>query len=175
MAFGIDDALTTAAAGISLTDTIVKTVQAHRRKGVQIDIEQLIEEVRVTVLERIDGADRALRDFERTLVEKNVDLSMTLQETINSTSMWKPFEQHRLKRIRRSFNALADATYDAADDIAALVRCKDQPRDMGHAVVESASAKHKLLSQLLQAKSVKETIELLREELTRYKKSLQGN
>jgi hypothetical protein len=174
MAFGIDDALMTAAAGISLTDTIVKTVQAHRRAGVAIDIEQLIEEVRVTALERIDEADRALRDFEWTLTEKGVDLSKTLQQTINSTSIWQPFEQHRLKRIRRSFRALADATYDAADDIAALVRCKDQPRDMGIAVAESASAKHQLLSQLLGAKSVKDSITLLRRELENYKRQLTG-
>jgi hypothetical protein len=117
MAFGIDDALMTAAAGISLTDTVVKTVQAYGRKGVHIDIELLIEEVRVTALERIDEADRALVQFERTLLEKDIDLDKTLHEVINTTGWLHPYQQHRLKRIRRSFNALADATYDASDDI----------------------------------------------------------
>lgn len=39
MAFGIDDALMAAAAGISLTDTIVKTIQSYRSERKQIDIE----------------------------------------------------------------------------------------------------------------------------------------
>jgi hypothetical protein len=60
MAFGIDDALMAAAAGISLTDTCVRTVKAYRKKGIHIDIELLIEEVRVTALQRIDEADLAL-------------------------------------------------------------------------------------------------------------------
>jgi hypothetical protein len=172
MAFGIDDALMTAAAGISLTDTVVKTVLAYRDKKEEVDIELLIEEVRVTALERIDEADRALAEFERTLLDKGVDLKKTLLEVINSTTWWHPYEKSRLKRFRRSFNALADATYDATDDIAALVRCRDQTKEMGYAVVESASAKHKLHSQLLNAHSAKAAIDLLRSELLRHKKAL---
>src|SRR5919109_5118214 len=103
MACGIDDALTAAATGIKLTDTLVKTVQAYRKAKADKDIEQLIEEVRVTALQRIDSADRSLRDLERTLLEKGVDLGGTLQEAIKRTPLWHPFEQHRLKRIRRSF------------------------------------------------------------------------
>jgi len=174
MAFGIDDALTAAATGIRLTDTLVKTVQAYKKSKADKDIEHLIEEVRVTALQRIDSADRALRDFERTLTEKGLDLRRTLQETINLTSFWQPFEQHRLKRIRRSFNALADAVYDATDDIAALVRCKDRPREMGSAVVESFEDKHRLFSDLLHAKSVEHSINLLRDQLKRYKTALAG-
>ncbi len=39
MVFGSDDALMAAAGGISLTDTIVKTIQPYRSEGKQIDIE----------------------------------------------------------------------------------------------------------------------------------------
>lgn len=169
MALGIDDALAAAAAGISLTDTIVKTVQSYRKKGAHLDIELLIEEVRVTALQRIDEADRALTQFERMLIEKDVDLDKTLQEAINSTPWWRPAESHRLKRIRRSFNMLADAAYDASDDVAALLRCRDQTGDMGIAVVESATMKHELGAQLLDAGSVKNAIELLRARLLQHK------
>ena len=172
MAFGIDDALTTAAAGISLTDTVVQTIKRYRKKGGQLDIERLIEEVRITALERLDVADRALVQLERTLKDKGVNLDMTLQEVINSTPFWQPFEQHKLKRIRDNFNALADATYSASDDIAALLRCKEQTREMGNAVVESAKSKHELHARLLHAKSVKEAIDILRSELVRHKQAL---
>ena len=164
--------LSTAAAGISLTDTVVQTVKAYRKKGMQLDIERLIDEVRITALERLDEADLALAQFERTLVEKGVDLDKSLQDAINATPWWRPDEDHRLKRIRRSFNTLADATYGASDDIASLVRCRDQTKEMGIAIVESAKTKHQLHSRLLNAHSVKEMIDLLREELVRHKKAL---
>lgn len=172
MAFGIDDALMAAAAGISLTDTIVKTIESYRRKGENVDIERLIEEVRITALQRIDEADGALVQLERTLVDKGIDLNKTLNEVIKATPWWKPNEEHRLKRIRRSFNALADAAYDACDDISALVRCRDQTGRMAVSVVESAISKQQLNAQLLNAKSVKAAIELLRAELLRHKKLL---
>jgi len=142
MAFGIDDVLMTAAAAINLTDTCVQTIKAYRKKGIDLDIERLIEEVRITALERIDEADKALAQFERTLVEKDVNLDNTLQQAISATSFWHPFEAHRLKRFRRSFNTLADAIYSATDDIASLVRCRDQTSPMGVAVVASAKRKH---------------------------------
>ncbi len=173
MAFGIDDALTTAAAGIGLADTVVQTIKAYRKKGVHLDIERLIEEVRITALQRLDEADLALTQLERTLVEKGLDLKMTLQQAIAATPWWRPDEAHRLKRIRQSFNALADATYSATDDIASLVRCRDQTKEMGIAVVDSAKAKHELNSRLLSATSVKAAIDLLRVELVRHKTALQ--
>lgn len=172
MAFGIDDALTAAAAGISLTDTCVRTIDAYRKKGVALDIERLIEEVRITALQRIDDADMALGQLERTLDERGVDLGRTLQEAIALTPFWRPFESHRLKRIRQSFNSLADAAYSAADDIASLVRCREQTSAMGEAVVDSAKAKHDLHSNLLKAASVKEAIALLRTELRRQNDTL---
>jgi hypothetical protein len=172
MAFGIDDALMAATAGIKLTDTCVRTIKAYRKKGVHLDIEMLIEEVRVTALQRINEADIALAHLERTLIEKGVMMDRTLQEAISATSFFSPFEAHRLKRIRSSFNALADATYSATDDIASLVRCRNQTSEMGAAIVESAKAKHELHSRLLDAKSVSYEIGILRDELTRHKKAL---
>ena len=172
MAFGIDDGLAAAAAAISLTDTVVRTVKAYRKKGLEMDIEQLIEEVGLTALRWLDEADIALSQFERTLVEKGVDVNKSLQEIIMSTPIWRPFEQHRLKQFRRSFNALAEATYNAIDDIAALLRCRDQTGDMGIAVVESAEHKHKLHGHLLDARSINIAIELLRAELLHQKKAL---
>jgi hypothetical protein len=142
------------------------------QEGVHIDIERLIEEVRITALQRIDEADLALAQLERTLAEKGVKMDRTLQEAISAKSFFSPFEAHRLKRIRRGFNALADATYSATDDIASLVRCRDETSEMGAAVVESAKAKHELHSRLLGAKSVSEAIGMLRAELTRHKTAL---
>src|SRR5204862_6792970 len=127
----------------------------------------LIEEVRITALQRIDDADESLTQLRRTLSERKVDLNKTLQETIAATSFWRPFEAHRLKRIRRSFNALADAAYSAVDDIASLVRCRDNTQPMGISVVDSAKTKHDLHSRLLHSKSINEAIDLLQDELTR--------
>ena len=172
MAFGIDDALMTAAAGISLTDTVVRTIQAYRKKGVHLDIERLIEEVRITALQRIDDADAALVQLRRTLKEKDVDLNKSLEETIAATRFWHPFEAHRLKRIRRSFNALADAAYSSIDDIASLVRCREQTSEMGAAVVASSKAKYDLHIRLLHAKSINEAVDLLQEELAHQKGAL---
>lgn len=172
MAFGIDDAMATAAAGISLTDTVVKTVQSYRDRGDDPDLELLIEEVRITALSRIDDADNALATLERTLREKNVDLSKPMREVISSTPWWYPFEQYRLRRINRSFNMLSDATCNAVDDISALLRCRDQTRDMGNAVVESAAAKEELRQRLMNADSFEISIKILREELVRHKSLL---
>lgn len=169
MALGIDDALMIAAAGISLTDTCVRTIEAYRKKGVHLDIELLIEEVRVTALQRIDDADEALSQLRRTLKEREVDLDKPLQETIRAMRFWHPYEAHRLKRIRRSFNALADAAAGAVDDIAALVQCREQTSEMGQAVVASAKAKHDLHHDLLHARSVNQAIDILQAELTHQK------
>ena len=169
MAFGIDDALMTAAAGISLTDTVVKTVQSYRQRGGDPDLERLIEEVRITALERIDDADNALATLERTLRQKDVDLSKPMGDVISATPWWRPFEQYRLRRINRSFNMLSDATCNAVDDITALLRCRDQTGDMGIAVVESAAAKEELRQSLLDVDSFEVAIKILRDELLRHK------
>ena len=174
MAFGIDDLLMTAAAGISLTDTLVEVIKRNQKKGSKADIELLIEEVRVTALQRIDEADLALAQFERTLVGRDVDITKTLKQCIDATSMWRPFESHRLKRFNQSFNSLADAAYGATDDIASLLRCMDKTGDFGSAVSESAARKHRLHSDLLKSKSVQESINRLRQELAEHKKALKS-
>lgn len=50
--------------------------------------------------------------------------------------------------------------------------CRDQTREMGQAVVESARAKHALHARLLESKSVRQSIALLRRELTNHKAAL---
>jgi len=106
------------------------------------------------------------------LSNKGIDPNKSLQEVIRSTPFWQPFEQHKLKRIRESFNALAHATYSATDDIAALVRCREKTQEMGIAIVDSAKSKHELLAHFLNANSVKEAINTLRDELLRHKSAL---
>lgn len=172
MAIGIDDAFTAAASGVKLADTLVKTIQAYRKKKLDLDVEKLIDEVRIAVIKRIDDADLALLQLERALTDKGVSLDKTLQETIASTPWWRPYEAYRLKQIRQGFYALQDSAYGAIDDIASLVRCKEQTDTMGHAVVESAYFKNTLSEKLLAARSVKESIDTLRHELARQKNAL---
>jgi len=175
MAFGIDDALAAAAAGIELTNTVVETIKKYRKKGKDVDLELLIEEVRVTALQRIDNADMALKRFETMLVDRQVDINRKITDVIAETSMWRPFEQHRLKQIHQSFNDFSDSVYSAGDDIAALLRCRGKTEEMGAAVVESAKKKRALREGLLYAPSLKRAIEILREELVRQKAALSGD
>jgi hypothetical protein len=172
MAFGIDDALMTAAAGISLADTIVETIKKYRANKMDYDFEQLIGEARITLLKKIDDADLALTQFERTIVDKGIDTNMRLADIVAKTSFWKPFEQHRLSQIQKQLNAFSDSVYSTGDDIAALARCHEQTYEMGSSVVESIDTKHRLHSDLLNAKSLKEAITILRRRLGDYKKSL---
>ncbi len=174
MAFGIDDFLIAAASGLKLSKTLTDTFAANRPKrgNNRSDLELLLEEVRLTALQRLDEADTALTQFERLLREKGVDLEKTLTQVIGSTTWFQCHQAHCLKRFRRSFNTLADAAYESCDDIAALVRCRRETQLMGPSVVNSAASKHQFSSALLAAKSLKEAISLLREELDRQKKEL---
>jgi hypothetical protein len=167
MAMGIDDALAAAAAGISLADTCVETIKKFRKQDKDLDIERLVEEVRITAMARLDDADQALVQLERLLIEKNVDLKQPLSDAIAKTPWWRPDETHRLKRIQRSFNSLADATYSAADDIASLVRCRNRTEEMGPVVVQSANAKRSFEHRLTHAGSIGEKISVLKAELDR--------
>lgn len=169
MAFGIDDALTTAAAGISLTDTIVEIIKRYRQKDVDADFEILLEEVRVSALKKIDDADLALSQFERMLLDENIDIGKRLSDVIAATPFWKPVQQRQLGQLRKRFNEFADSIYSSGDDIAALARCRNQTKEMGLSVVESTGAKHELHAKLLGAKSLREAINLLRSQLARYK------
>jgi hypothetical protein len=133
MAFGIDDALTTAAAGISLTDTVVEIIKRYRKKDIDPDFEILLEEIRVSALKKIDEQDLALTQFERMLLEKHIDIGRRLSDVIAATPFWQPFEQRRLGQIRKQFNEFADSIYSAGDDIAALARCRGETEEMGRA------------------------------------------
>jgi len=172
MAFGIDDALTTAAAGISLTDTIVKIIKSYNEEDQDPDFEMLLEEVRVTSLKKIDEADLQLNQFERMLIDKGINIDSKLSDVIAATPFWKPFEQRQLSQLRRRFNEFSDSIYSAGDDIAALARCRDKTKNMGISVVESARDKHDLHMKLLNATSLRDAIELLRQQLVKYKATL---
>jgi hypothetical protein len=171
MAFGIDDVFTALVGAVKLTDTIVAIVREHRKNKQPIDLEQLLQEVRATALGRINEADLALTRFERTLIEKNVDIDRRLVDIISDTPFWQAFEQHRLTQIQKTFNAMSDALYSAGDDIAALVRCRGETGAMGAAIVGSAHAKHELSEKVLYS-PLGEAIKLLRQRLVEHKAAL---
>jgi hypothetical protein len=172
MAFGIDDALTTAAAGISLADTVVEIIKRYRSREIDADLEILIEEIRIEALKRINEQDLALSQFERMLVEKHIDIGRRISDVIAATPFWQPFEQRRLSQVRKRFNEFADSIYSAGDDIAALARCRGETEAMGMGVVESAREKHRLNSELLGADSLHDAIKILRKQLAKYKATL---
>lgn len=172
MAFGIDDALTAATAGLKITETLVEIIKKHRGRKNEPDFERLLVEVKSTALSRITDADLALTQFERTLVEKDVNINRRLSDVIRNVSIWRPFEQHRLTQVQRRFNEFADNVYLAIGDIAALARCRGQTTDLGIAVVESIEAKHEFQRGLLSAHSLQEQITLLRNKLAQLKVEL---
>ncbi len=169
MAFGIDDAIGAAASGIDLVDTCVKIVKEYRKQKRDIDIERLIDQVRVTALERIDEADKALVRLERLLRDKGVRMDQTLQQAIQNAGFWHPIESFKLREIRNSFNKISDSVYSAVDDIAALVRCKRLTEPMGVAVVASAKEKHEMNKRVLESPAIGESISILREKLVQQK------
>jgi hypothetical protein len=165
MAFGIDDALMLATSSISLTDTIVKTAMSYKGEEVSADLEHLLHEVKKTVLEEIDKADIALIRFEFLLKDSGVDLFSPLSVAIEKTPWWKPWQQHKLSQIEKSFRAFTDSVYGATDDVAALVRCQNVESTMGASVVESTARKRQLHSDIINAGSIGSAISRLRQEL----------
>ncbi len=172
MAFGIDDTLTAAKSAVVLGDTLIQTIKKYRKSGQDPDIELLIEEIRIAALRRIDEADHELNQIERTLSEREVNLDRPLVDVISDTSWWRPFESYRMKQVHKRFGALQDLAYSSIDDIAALVRCKDQVRDMGQAVVESSYNKQEFQKSIVNASTVRETIDVLRRLLSNQKEAL---
>jgi len=172
MAFGIDDFLATTAAGVNLADTLVRTIQNNSGGKNPGDVEDLIAEVKIAAISHINDAQLALNKFERTLMERGVDLNRPLHEIINDTPFWRPFENFRLSQAKRSIDYFSDSVYRSCDDIAALLRCTGETQGMGAAIVESNSAKREFSQRILNARSVKETIELLRDQLDRQKVTL---
>ena len=113
-----------------------------------------------------------LNQFERMLVEKGIKIDHRLSDVIAETPFWKRFEQRQLTQIRQRFNEFSDSIYSAGDDIAALARCRDDTKPMGISVVESSKDKHELHMKLLNAGSLREAIDLLRQQLVKYKAAL---
>jgi hypothetical protein len=150
---------------------LVTILKKYREKKQSVDLEQLLQEVRVTALGRIDEADIALTRFERTLIEKHIDINKRLLDVIADTPFWQPFEQHRLTQVQKTFNALSDALYGAGDDIAALARCREQTGTMAEAVIKSAHAKHELAEKVLYS-SLRDSINLFRQKLVEHKAAL---
>ena len=171
MAFGIDDFLGAAAGAINLTDTLVRTVKAN--KGKPGEIGRLINEVRSEAIQRIDEAHEALNQFERLMKDK-VDLNQSLQSAIRETPFWQPVESYKLWRAKRSLNAMADSVFKSSEDVNALVRCAQDTKDTGLAIVDSGSAKHEFNRMFLEAESVGEKIGLIRDQLDRFRQALEG-
>ena len=174
MAFGIDDALAAAAEGVKLTNTVVEITKRYRRQKIDLELDQLIREVGISAIKRIDDADLALNQFERMLLEKKIDIDQRLSDVISATPFWRPFEHHRMSQIQKQFHHFSDSIYCACDDITALVRCHKQTEEMGAAIVESATAKHELSIELMHAASLRSAISLLRSRLVDQKKALGG-
>ena len=171
MAFGIDDGISAAAASISLTQTFVEVVRKYRKDS-DFDIELLIEQVRVEALKRIDQADSALAEFEELLEQKGVNPDKNLNQIIKETPFWNATEQWRLRKIRKSIQALSESVYDASDDISALVRCKQKTEKYGEAVIETGPRKHEFHQMMLNAPTLKQKIKILRNEMLRQKNLL---
>jgi len=83
-------------------------------------------------------------ELEDALAGQIVDTSRTLDQVVAETPFWRPFQADSPNSIRRSFNACTDATYDTTDDIASLVRCRDQMGKMRGAIAESRKIKYRL-------------------------------
>jgi hypothetical protein len=172
MAIGIDDVLTLAKSALGPLGTIVETINAIKRKNPDKDIEQLIREAETSLVRRLAEAELALAQFERTLVEKGVNLDKPLGQVIAETAWWEPFEAYRMKNIRGEFHSLEDTAYNSVDDVAALLRCKGKTALMGEAVVQTAEAKHKFHKSMLEAPSVKAAIEILRKQFAEQRAAL---
>jgi hypothetical protein len=162
-------AVTTA---LNLTDTVVQTVRSYRNDADDLSFTLLIEQVRVETLKGLDEADRTLRDFERVLDDSGINMDMTLEDVIGLTPWWRPDQAYRLKRMRSTFNNLADAAYDASDDIAALARCRNYA-GLTHAPArEHLDSARAFQQQLQDTTSLRGQIDLLRTKLDNYKATL---
>ena len=165
MAFLVDDLLATAAAGINLSDTLVRVVRNNSRVKGPGEIEALLTEVRIEAVSRIDDAHSALNRFEQLLIEKGVDLDRGLNEIIAETPFWNVPENYKLNRAKKSLDSFADSTFRAFNDIAALVRCLGVTEPTGRAAVESAGVKHDFNRAFVLSETVGEKIGLLRRQL----------
>jgi hypothetical protein len=167
MAFGIDDAIGAAVSGLNLAETLVEAIKKYKADKKNYDLEQLIDAVRATALTRLKEADAALDEFEHMLKDRDIDLSMTIEDVIGKTPFWKPFEQHRLSQIQKRFREFAGALSSSTDDIAALVRCQGNTAPMGTAVMNTVKTKRHFRDQVNNAKSMGDALTRLRKEIDR--------
>lgn len=172
MAFGIDDVLATAASGINLCDTLVRIVKSNAKNSKSLEVEALLFEVRAEAVKKINEAQIALNEFERTLTDRGIPLDNSLRDIIRETSFWRPYERFKLSQIKRDLDHFGDCVFRSSDDIAALMRCVGDVEKTGLAVIESSEAKHEFNQRLLYSQSVSETLEILRNKLTEQKTTL---
>jgi hypothetical protein len=163
MAFGIDDVLTTATTAINLGDTLVKVMKGNFHG--HAEMRSLISEVREELYTRLEEAHVALNRFERTLVDRNVDLSLSLQDVIAQTPFWRPFESYRIGRCKRALDNMADTIFRSTEDITSLARCLSDTDSAGRAIVDSASTRNEFQRKFISANSVQEKIDLVRDQL----------
>jgi hypothetical protein len=172
MAFGIDDVLMAAASAISLGDTLVKVVKANSQKPGQIYA--LLAEVRVEAAKRLKDAQEALNQFERTLVEREINLDSRLADVVRRTPFFRPFEAYRLHCAKKALDQMGDCLFRSADDILALLRCSGDVGDAGQAIAQSAEVKNEFHRQFTHAGSVREQIDLVRARLDAHLLALQS-
>jgi hypothetical protein len=172
MTIGIDQAVTIAAGTAKAADTLSKIVKRYEKHKGNSELAALLVAVKQTAMARIDEADQALTQLERTLREKGIDMSKPLSESIENIPFWRPVESYRLSQLKKRFDASTDSISSSIDDIAALVRCTEETTDLQHAAIESLRAKRDFDQKMLNSKSIAESIDLVREEITRQKTSL---
>jgi hypothetical protein len=172
MTIGVDQAVTLAVGTVQAADTLSKIVKRYEKKKGNSELAALLVAVKQTAMARIDEADQALTQLERTLRDKHIDMSKPLSESIENIPFWRPFESYQLSQLKKRFDASTDSISSSIDDIAALARCNEDTDDIQNAALESLRAKRDFDQKMLNSKSIAESIDLLRQEITKQKISL---
>lgn len=173
MAFGLDDIAHALIGAIRVFGTMAEVWKEYsNRRGTDFDVDRLLGEARNTMLKQIEDTDLALLRLEQTLKEKGTNIDRPLREIIRETSIWQPFESHKLSQIHKQFNHSIESIYSTIDDIEALVRCRQQTERFGSAVVAASRAKAELRQNLSKSGSFRAALEVLRKELTEQKAAL---
>ena len=169
---GIGEALSIATGTVKAAETLTTIVKRYQQQKGNAELAALLQAIRQTAVTRVEEADQALTQFERTLKDRGVDTSTSLAEAIDKTPFWQPVEIYQLKQLKKRFDASTDSIGSSIDDIDALVRCQDNTSDMRQALIESLKAKREFEQRMLNSASIKESIEILREEIRKQRLSL---
>jgi hypothetical protein len=172
MPYGIAELLSIATGTVKAADTLTTIVKRYQKKQSNSELAALLQAVKQTAVTRVEEADQALTQFERALKDKGIDMSTSLAEAIDKTPLWRPFEIYQLRQLKKRFDASTDSIGSSIDDIDALVRCQENTSDMRQALVESLKAKREFEQRMLNSSSIKESIEILREEIEKQRLSL---